>query len=68
MTKAQGATADIFLTALKALPKGQRDAVVVRIARDRAFRCDILDLALIAERRREPSRPFREYLSQRAGR
>ena len=58
MTKAQGATADVFLTALKALPKGQRDAVVVRIARDRVFRRDILDLALIGERRSEPSRPF----------
>jgi len=68
MTKAQGATADIFLTALKALPKGERDAVVVRIARDRTFRKDILDLALIGERRSEPSRPFREYLSRRAGR
>ena len=68
MTKAQAATADIFLTALKALPKGERDAVVVRIARDRTFRWDILDLALIAERRREPSRPFREYLSQRVRR
>ncbi len=35
MTKAQRATADVFLTALKALPKAERDAVVVRIARDK---------------------------------
>ncbi len=68
MTKAQAATADVFLTALKALPKSERDAVVLRIARDRAFRREILDLALIAERRREPSRPFREYLAHRTGR
>lgn len=67
MTKVQGATADVFLTALKALPKGQRDAVVVRIARDRAFRRDILDIALIAERRTEPTRPFCEYLAERRG-
>ena len=68
MTKAQAATADVFLTALKALPKGERDAVLVRIARDKAFARDILDLALIAKRRSEPSRPFREYLSERTGR
>jgi len=65
MTKAQAATADVFMTALKALPKAERDAVLVRIARDKAFARDILDLAVIAERRKEPSRPFREYLSKR---
>ncbi len=32
MTKDQAATADVFLTALKALPKAERDAVVVRIS------------------------------------
>ena len=68
MTKAQAATADVFITALKALPKAERDAVLVRIARDKSFARDILDLALIGERRREPSRPFREYLSKRTGR
>ncbi len=65
MTKAQRATADVFLTALKALPKAERDAVLVHIARDKAFARDILDLALIAERRGEPSRPFREYLAEK---
>ncbi|MFQ5807163.1 MAG: hypothetical protein ACE5I3_12010 [Phycisphaerae bacterium] len=68
MTKAQAATADVFLTALKALPKAERDAVLVRIAREKAFARDILDLALIARRRTEPSRPFRDYLSGRKGR
>ena len=63
MTKAQRATADVFLMALKALPKPERDAVVVRIARDKAFARDILDLAIVADRRGEPSRPFRQYPS-----
>lgn len=44
MTKAQRATADVFLSALEALPKGERDAAVVRIARDKAFARDILHL------------------------
>jgi hypothetical protein len=68
MTKAQAATADVFLTALKALPKAERDAVLVRIARDKALARDILDLALITQRRREPARPFRDYLAERQGR
>jgi hypothetical protein len=65
MTKSQTATADVFLTALKALPKPERDAVVARIARDKAFARDILDLALITERRGEPSRLFRTYLAEK---
>ena len=68
MTKGQRATADVFLTALKALPKAERDAVVLRIARDKAFARDILDLAVIADRRGERSRPFREYLSEKNAR
>ena len=67
MTKAQ-ATADMFVTALKALPKSQRDAVLVQIARDKQFAQDILDLALIAQRRKERSRPFRDYLASRKAR
>jgi len=67
MTKAQAATADVFLTALKALPKAERDAVLVGIARDKALARDILDLVLIARRRSEPSRPFRDHLSERRG-
>ena len=68
MTKAQQATADVFLTALKALPKAERDAVVVWIARDKAFARDIRDLALIADRRGERSRPFRDYLAEKNAR
>lgn len=60
MIKAQRSAADVFLMALKALPRAERDAVVVRIARDKAFARDILDLAVIADRRGERSRAFRE--------
>ena len=67
MTRAQAATADVFLTALKALPKVQRDAVLVRIARDKAFARDLLDLATIAKRRGEPARPFAGYVSDKNG-
>jgi len=62
------AMAEVFLTALKALPKTQRDAVVVRIARDEEFVHSIIDLSTISKRCDEPSRPFREYLVQTRGR
>ena len=59
------ATAEVFVTAFRALPKRERDEVLVQIARDRSLRHDLLDLAAIAERQREASRPFREYLDER---
>ena len=57
--------ADGFVTVLKALPKAERDAVVARIAQDAEFAENILDLAVIASRKKETSRPFREYLKKR---
>jgi hypothetical protein len=59
------ATADIFLTALKALPKREQNAVLAGIAQDKELREDLLDLTLIAKRRGEHSRPFRQYLVER---
>lgn len=63
MTKAE-TTAEGFVAVLKALPKSERDAVIVRIAQDKEFGRDLVDLAIVAERRDEPSRP----LKKRAGR
>ena len=59
------ATAEVFYTALKALPKRERDAVLVRIADDKTLARDLLDLATIAARRQERSRPFRKYLARK---
>ena len=62
------ATAEVFFTAFKALAKEERDEVVVRMAGDRSLRRDLLDLATIAERQQESSRPFDEYLGARGKR
>jgi hypothetical protein len=62
---AREATAEVFLTALQALPKKDRDAVLARIANDNKLREDLLDLAVIAHRRKESSRSFRQYLAER---
>ena len=62
------ATAEVFFTAFKALPKAERDEIVVRMAGDRSLRRDLLDLATIAERQQESSRSFDEYLAARGKR
>ena len=52
------------MTALRALPKKEREAVLARIANEPDMREDLIDLALVAKRRREPSRPFRTFLAK----
>ena len=56
------ATAEVFLTALRALPRKQQQAVLRRVLQDEKLRRDMLDLAMIEERRAEPARPLREAL------
>jgi hypothetical protein len=64
MTASQ-ATAEVFLAAFRSLPKRERQAVLSGIAEDSELREELMDLALVAERRDEPSRPFDEYLAER---
>jgi hypothetical protein len=63
MTASQ-ATAEVFLTALRALPKEERQAILARITEDAELRGDLADLAIFTKRRDEPSRPFREFLEE----
>jgi len=58
-------TAKQFLKAFKTLSKAERDAILRTLAADRAVREDLLDMATIARRRTERSRPFRDYLAER---
>jgi hypothetical protein len=63
MTASQ-ATAEVFLTALRALPEEERQAVLARITEDEQWREDIKDLAVFSQRRNESSRPFRAFLEE----
>ena len=63
MTVSQ-ATAEVFLTALRALPEEERQAVLARITEDEQWREDLKDLAVFSQRRNEPSRPFRTFLEE----
>jgi hypothetical protein len=57
------ATAEVFWTALKALSRQEQQAVLRRVVQDEKLRHDLIDLAVIEERRTEPARPLREYLA-----
>jgi hypothetical protein len=58
----QEATAEVFWTALKALSRKEQQAVLRRVVQDEKLRHDMLDLALIEERRSEPARALRTAL------
>ena len=57
--------AEVYLMALQSLSEAEREAVISRLLEDPQLREDILDLAVIKQRQREPSRPFAEYLTDR---
>jgi hypothetical protein len=64
----QQATAEVFLTAFKALPRREQEDILGRIARDRRLRRvleDISDRLVIEEERGKPSRPLRDYIAER---
>ncbi len=63
MTKVE-ATAEVFWTAFSVLPREDKQAIIRRLLRDDNLRRDLMDLALIEERRSEPSRPLREYVKE----
>jgi hypothetical protein len=65
MTKTE-ATAEVFWKAFNVLPIDEKRAVIQHIIRDESLRRDLMDLALIEERREEPERPLRTYLQKKS--
>lgn len=63
MTESE-ATAEVFWTAFKGLARVDRHAVLQRILRDKNLRRDLMDLAIIENRRSEPQRLLRTYLKE----
>ncbi len=61
MTKIE-ATAEVFWTAFKGLPQPEQQEILRRFIRDQGMRHDLMDLAIIEERRDEPSRSLHEYI------
>jgi hypothetical protein len=56
------ATAEIFMTAFKALPTRERSTFLTKLLQDNSLREDIIDIAVATKRSREKTRPFRAFL------
>ena len=67
MTTHQTATVKVFLAAFRGLSKSQRQVFLDELLREKAYREDLLDLAVVEARRHESSRPYRQYLADRSG-
>lgn len=52
------------ITAFRRLPVRQRDVFLGELVKNRSVREDLMDLAIAESRRKEPSRPLREFLSE----
>lgn len=63
MVKKSDTTAEVIWRALKGISREDQRLFIQRIIADENLRQDLIDLALIEERRDEPERPLREYLA-----
>ena len=59
------ATTEAFWTAFRALSKKDRAVIMERLLSDSEFREDLIDLAILKQRAKEPSRSIEEYVAQR---
>ncbi len=56
------ATAEIFMTAFKALPAKERSTFLAKLLKDNSLREDIIDIATSIKRSREKTKSFRGFL------
>ena len=60
------AKAEVFWTALEDLKKQEKQSVVERLLEDTEFMEDLVDIAILEQRKQEPSRLLEDYLAERA--
>ena len=63
-TITEEARTEVFWLAFKGLPRKEQHLIVQKLLQDREFVEDLLDIAIIEQRRSEPSRPLEEYLAE----
>ena len=56
------ATAEVFLTAFRVLPKEEQNAFLFAIVKDYHFREDLIDLAIAVKRSAEKCKSFKSFL------
>ncbi len=57
--------AEVFIEAFKGLKKNQKDAVFEKMLEIKEYREDLIDLAIIEARKKEPRISLRGYLAKR---
>lgn len=55
---AREATAEVFWTAFRTLPKAVREAVIQRLLKNRGMREDLIDIVTALQRQHERSIPY----------
>jgi len=64
---AKQATAEVFLTAFRALPKQEQNAFLFTIIKDHSFRGDVIDLAIAVKRSAEKCKKLRTFAKHLTG-
>jgi hypothetical protein len=57
--------AEIYLMALESLSAADKKKIIAHLLEDEELREDILDVALIQQRKGEPARPFNQFLAEK---
>ncbi|HWR58524.1 MAG TPA: hypothetical protein VN328_06520 [Thermodesulfovibrionales bacterium] len=60
--RAQGATAEVFLTAFKTLTKKEQDMFLSEVMKDKKLREDLIDIAIAESRAKDKGRSFKDFL------
>ena len=55
---AREATAEVFWTAFRALPKAERETVIQRLIRDPKFKEELIDIVTALQRQHEKAIPY----------
>ncbi len=55
---AREATAEVFWTAFRALPKAERETVIQRLVRDPKFKEELIDIVTAFKRQHEKAIPY----------
>jgi len=56
------ATAEVFLTAFRALPRQEQNAFLFTIVKDHSFREDVIDLAIAVKRSAEKCKSLHKFV------
>jgi len=65
--KTKGATAEVFFTAFKTLPKMEQDLFFAKLMKEKRLREDLIDLSIAESRAKDKGRPFRDFLKEQKG-